>query len=727
MSESLYDDGEHERLSGYEADEVNAQLLDILANDESLDHIEERMSATPDNEAPATIDDADTGREAREPTQPATSGAVVHAAAAPVPAAAVPVRRPLPRVGNGFKARCSYAARLVGFHMVRTPVYLAAGVKVATVRAGTWVGAGKGRGKLLRLAVVASPFLAAWMWSEHGQWGIGPAVVVAGTVTTFGIIGYRERRSTMPTTQADAVPGAAGEASAATPVQVTAAMPAGEPVQGKLRLFGKEAKQPAVSQEDAALVPAVERALAMSGFGSLHGAASRVKTAQRVQGGVLMVVVMAPGLETMELIKRHGRFASSMGKPAECLVVEPLPDISPGAFELFIADGLLSRMPSPPWKWAQVRARSYFEGVPVGVDARGRDVVVPLFETNGATAGDVGSGKTATARLLLLGAAMDPRTILIIHNFKGGLDYKAFAPIAHTLRNGCDEADLEAFMGTLRWLRSEVARRNKVLESLPFEDAPDSKLTDKIADRADMRPVFVLLDEVPRVFMTDVADEAENGLLDIVQTARSVGITVRLVFQGAKEGTVPPRILDRCKHRIGHAQNSVSDANIALGSDAHGRGYRAVDIDTPGVAFVGVAGGSMVKTRLSYLDLPTTNGIVLEIAEMRKACGMLSGMAAGDVPADDDDGTSGLFLDGVMQVWPVDGDAQRPTAGLAELTSLLSAHESGQWRRVDVREVGRLLREAGVKVGTVRIDSENSTKGVKRVDVVAARNRSRGL
>jgi hypothetical protein len=723
-----YDDGDHERLSGYEADEVNERLLDMLEADDSLDRIEETFDSNDTASGDAEPDNGPVVEPATAQTVPA--GAVV----APQPAPVVrPV--PIPRVRGGFKARAAYTGRIAAFHIVRAPLYFALGVKVSAVRAKNWVAAGKGRGKLLRLAVVASPFFAAWMWSEHGKWGTVPAAVIAGTVTVFIVAGVRERRNTWPL-RAEVpedlrapVPDGPGAVESVRPVVVTAQMPEGDPVQGKFHLFrSKDPKELAPSShEDQALVTTVENALAMSGFGALHGAKSRVMSGERVQGGVLLTVRMAPGLETAELIKRHGRFASAMGKPAECLVVEPLPDVSPGAFELFVADGLLSRMPSPAWKWAQVRSRSYFDGVPVGVDARGRDVIVPLFETNGGIAGDVGSGKSATARLLILGAAMDPRTLLAIHNFKGGLDYKAFAPIAHTLRNGCDAADLEAFMGTLKWLRSEVARRNKVLETLPFEECPDSKLTDALADRQDMRPVFVLLDEVPRVFLSPIANEAEDSLLDVVQTARSVGITVRLVFQGAKEGTVPARILDRCKHRVGHAQNSIADANIALGSDAHGRGYRAVDIDTPGVAFIGIAGGSMVKTKLSYLDLPSVHAMVKEIEAMRREAGTLSGMAAGDVPADDDDGTSGVFLDAVVDVWPLDGTVVRPSAGLGELASLLRAHDPGSWGECGARDVGQLFREAGVKVGSVRISSDVApTKGVKRADVVDAQNRARG-
>jgi hypothetical protein len=41
--------------------------------------------------------------------------------------------------------------------------------------------------------------------------------------------------------------------------------------------------------------------------------------------------------------------------------------------------------------------------------------------------------------------------------------------------------------------------------------------------------------------------------------------------------------------------------------------------------------------------------------------------------------------------------------------------------------VGQLFREAGVKVGSVRISSDVApTKGVKRADVVDAQNRARG-
>jgi S-DNA-T family DNA segregation ATPase FtsK/SpoIIIE len=596
------------------------------------------------------------------------------------------------------------------FHVVRSPWYTLRGLAGAVRGAGRWVArsdddeqhkadlaaagsvrarsrlrAFRARGRAVRLVASLVPVGAVAAWVEWGQWGLVPAVACSSAYLALAIAGWNATRARTP--------------------REAAAM---------------RRKVPALSR------PFVTEALAIVGCGPVTlpsgGVASPViVSSSPARGGEVMVIDLPPGVAVSRLLKRHEEFAQALGRPAECVVIEPLPRVSPGRFELFVASKRLDEKGAPEWAWAGGKARSlsFFDGVPVGVDARGRDVVVPLFEANGLIAGASGMGKSYSARLLLMGAALDPAVTVLIHNLKGGPDYRAFAPVAHTLRAGASPADLEALVADLAWMQSEIGRRARVLESLPAVEVPEAKLTPKVAASAGMAPVMLLVDEAQRAFTSREGKRIAAMLEDVVRTGRAVGMHVHLVTQGTKEGAIPSGILDQLVHRVGHGVTTISDANLILGSDAHGRTYRAVDIDTAGIAYVGTAGGHMVKAAMAKVDLPDVERVVTRALALRTAAGTLTGMAAGSVPADDNDGGAGAFLADVLEVWPADGGTPRRNASSKELAELLAMAEPDEYDGITGDEVSRRMAGAGVKVSTQRLPDGNA-RGVKRSDVVQA-------
>lgn len=601
-------------------------------------------------------------------------------------------------------------ASVAGFHVVRSPWYSLRGLGVLVRAAGRWVarpedaevfavelkGAGslKARQRLrsarakatgARALVAVSPLAGVWVWVEFGQWGMVPAVALAGGYAASAVVGWRAGR--------------AGQSPAERAVA--------------------RGKAPELSR------PFVTEALAAVGFGGkgMDGeAVARVLRSAPARGGHVLEVELPRGTTAAGLLRKVDEFAGALGRPTECVVVEPLPRVSSRAVELFIAEKRLDEKGAPPWAWAKPARRSFFDGVPVGVDARGRDVVVPLFEASGLIAGASGMGKSFTARLLLMGAALDPTVTLLVHNLKGGPDYRAFAPVAHTLRSGSSDGDVLALLEDLRWMRAEVARRAAVLEGLPASEVPEGKITRAVADREGMGPIVLLIDEAQRAFVRrmrerasgperKVGEEVASLLEDVVRTCRAVGGHVLLVTQSTKEGAIPSGILDQLVHRIGHGVTNIAGANLTLGSDAHGRTYRAADIDRPGIAYVGYAGGAMTLTAMAKVDLPEVERIVAGAARLRAQAGTLSGMAAGQVPADEDDGTR-EFLRDVLALWPRDeaGELHR-NATSAELAALLHAADPEGWPQVDGAAVTRRMREAGVTVSSQRVSGVGRRDG----------------
>lgn len=610
------------------------------------------------------------------------------------------------RVGDGVVG--------AGFHVVRSPWYALRGLAGLVRGVGGWVwraeddeqfaadlkAAGslrargkvrgdRARGRFFRMAFAASPLAAVWVWLEHGGWGVLPASVCVGGYVGLVVAGWR--RIVAERTPRERA------------VMRRKVMPLSRPF--------------------------VSEALATVGCGvvKLPSGAEQgpiIWSSSPTAGGELMVIDLPPGYTVSRLLKAHEDFAGALGRPAECVVIEPQPKVSPQRFELFVASKLLEDKGSPAWAWSKGGRRSFFDGVPVGVDARGRLVVVPLFERHGLIGGATGYGKTNSARLVAMGAFLDPRVIGLIHNLKGGADYRPFAGVAHTLRSGDSPADFEALITDLVWIQGEVARRGRVLESMPLERVPKSKLTEDIASDAGMGPILLLIDEPQRAFASKrYGAEIAERLEDIVRTSRSVGVSVQLVTNATKAGVIPAGIMDQCTSRIGHGVSTIGEANIILGSDAHGRTHRAVDIEVPGVAYVGSVGGAMVKTAMSEVELPEADRIMQGAADMRREAGTLSGMAAGEIPADEHEGGSAAFLADVLKVWPAeDGRPWKNVKSdrLAALLALAMPDEYGDLEdETGGAEVSRRMKAAGVKVSSQRTPAGDG-RGVKRSDVVRA-------
>lgn len=656
--------------------------------------------------APAVVDDAvEACPDDGDQLDPSDDGTVIEA----------DTRRERPQVGPWVRSRVGGVVTRAGGHVVRSPWYAlrgtgetvrrciawvvaaddaevrAAEIKAAgTVRARTELRRAHAGASIARLIVASAPIVGAWAWIELGQWGLVPAVAVGATYIAMHVVGQRTL-SRRPEVQAAA------------------------------RHVTASGKRPALSR------PFVTEALALAGFGPVSMPTGGTQgpvivSATPVKGGERMVIDLPPGVPVSRLVKRHEELAGALGRPAECVIIEPRPEVSPLRFDLFIAHKLLSDRDAVRWPWARVRPRSFFEPVPMGVDAQGNTVTTVLPEVHALIGGGTGMGKSYTARLLLMAAACDPTAVLLIHNLKGGGDYRGFAPVAHTLRAGSSRADLVALADDLAWVQAEIARRGKVLESLPASAAPEGKITAQVARDHDMPPVLLLVDEAQRAFAGPLGETIGDRLDDVVRTARAVGIKVVLVTQGTKEGAIRSSVLDQLGQRFGHGVTNITDANLILGSDAHGRGYRAVDIDTPGVAYVGTAGGRMVRAMMAKVDLPDVERIVTSAAELRRAAGTLTGMAAGAVPADVHDGGTRSFLADVLSVWPTDGDGN-PTvnAWSSDLAQRLVSDMPDEYLEqvVTTAYVSRRLADAGVKVSTQRV-GEQSARGARHADVRAA-------
>jgi DNA segregation ATPase FtsK/SpoIIIE, S-DNA-T family len=87
-----------------------------------------------------------------------------------------------------------------------------------------------------------------------------------------------------------------------------------------------------------------------------------------------------------------------------------------------------------------------FDGVPIGKSQRGTVILAPLFECNYLAGGRPGQGKTNFARVLTLGASLDPTAELWVFVMGQSPDFKPLEPRLSRYAMGMDDSVAQAAM-----------------------------------------------------------------------------------------------------------------------------------------------------------------------------------------------------------------------------------------------------------------------------------------
>jgi S-DNA-T family DNA segregation ATPase FtsK/SpoIIIE len=301
--------------------------------------------------------------------------------------------------------------------------------------------------------------------------------------------------------------------------------------------------------------------------------------ARRDGNGTAVQLRMPLGTKASDVIARKELLAANLGR----LEVETWPAVGPQAniLDLWIADQGALDGPPPPWPLLHKGTVDVYDGVPWGVTIRGEPITAPLIGTNWLFGALAGQGKTATMRLLALGAALDVTTEIRIVNFKPSGDWNAFGPRATVLLVGMGTHVITACADQLEGLVTNMQRRAETLE----RHAPGAnKVPKHLAARKDLglHPLFLFIDEVHVLFgdeqvggKTGRATVAMKALLNM---ARAFNIHLLIATQRPDDRTLPAEIRDRYGMRAClHVGNEATN-DMILGKPAFTDGGRATDL-----------------------------------------------------------------------------------------------------------------------------------------------------
>ncbi len=405
----------------------------------------------------------------------------------------------------------------------------------------------------------------------------------------------------------------------------------------------------------------------------------------------------------------NATMAKAIGFPTEQVKLTHDPDDEADVVTVFVSRRPLRHMDPGPWPLLKAGTANYFESIPLGVDEYGEAVRVCLNERHMLTAGLTGSGKTTLVRTLLLGLVMDPRVRLFAY-FKGGVDGTPFDVVGHRVRKGNTANDLAGMTADLEELQATAIRRQRFQETHPelfptgaLDDAACNRIAADPALAAELDehafyPIVVVLDEA-RFPMTD--SDIKELLTWFALQARAVGISLVLATQKPDAKTIPTNIRGQCDLRLCLRVDTSDARDAALGGGVSSVGveaFRRLAWSTGYLVDPDQAHRGPFLIKAHTVGLADTPNALARSVDLRRARGLLSGLAAGEAPADP---TRDTILDHIAAL-PRWGDKIHGDT-LADLLAVQHALYAGGDAKQRTANVLALLRNAGVPVRQVEM------------------------
>lgn len=444
-------------------------------------------------------------------------------------------------------------------------------------------------------------------------------------------------------------------------------------------------------------------------------------------------VDLPPGVTATQVIEKRDRLAAGLRRPLSSVWPEADGDQHAARLILYVSHQPLARTKQGAWPLAARGAVNLFEPFPIGIDPRGGVRHITLMYASMIVGAVPRMGKTFSARLFLLAAALDPWAQLHLYDLKGGGDLLPLEPVAHRFRSGSDAEDLAYLARDVDELHADMTRRYKTIRGIPRDQCPESKVTPELSrqKRHGLHPVVVLVDECQIAFTDETYGAAlEKKVDDLVRRGPAAGIMVILATQKPDAKALPTGIRSNAVLRFCLKVMDASANNMVLGDGAYASGTNATLFarSEKGVGWLAGEGDDPVIVRTYEIDGPAAEKVVARARAARVANGTLTGHAAGQDPDVDVQDTA-TILDHLAEVWPAKDGAPQPKVWWDDLAGRLAARYPlyAATTAAAVREASD-LRSYQIK-GTV-IDADNRPQVANRrgpahedlLSALAARN-----
>jgi S-DNA-T family DNA segregation ATPase FtsK/SpoIIIE len=301
-------------------------------------------------------------------------------------------------------------------------------------------------------------------------------------------------------------------------------------------------------------------------------------TIPRRDGRGTFFAVRLPGGVTAERIsRRRADFATTLHRLAK--EVWPTTGAEAGILNTWVADKGALAEGAGPYPLLAAGSVDVFKGAPFGKTLRGDPLTAPLLERNTLAGGMPGQGKSSAARVLMLGAALDPTAELRIWVPDSNFDFEAFKPRCSRYVMGAEDEKIEEILEDLRDLHAEVQRRGDLLV-----EHEEPQVTRRLASmNVGLHPLFCLLEEAHVAIQhKKYGKEISQLLIDIVRLGRKRAIHVIVSTQAPTKDSMPRDVTRNCSNGIAFAVGDHVANDALLGQGAYTAGHKATEL-IPGV------------------------------------------------------------------------------------------------------------------------------------------------
>ncbi|TWF80034.1 S-DNA-T family DNA segregation ATPase FtsK/SpoIIIE [Pseudonocardia hierapolitana] len=372
-----------------------------------------------------------------------------------------------------------------------------------------------------------------------------------------------------------------------------------------------------------------------------------------------------------------------------------------GYVDLWVADPGSTEKPAPPYPLLHDGKADVFAGIPFGVSQRGDVIIVVLPGGNLVFGGLMGQGKSNAARVVILGAALDPLCELWVFVFANNGDFDAYQPRLARYHRGIDDTVAAAALQALRDLYEKVAQREARLAELGAK-----KVTRTLAEKhPELRPLVALFSECHELFGHEqFGKEAADLAVQTMRRGRKAAITLAFDTQSSRADAIPPKIVELVKVNACFAVKSWRSNDGFLGDGSFQAGIRATELrpgkDVGTSLLTGATDERFEILKWFYIEADDDTGYDAAAEVIERAMTYLDERTArAEIDAGSDDAHDvGERRDLLDDLATVLGNERIPAADVpARLRDLAPNYEP--YRRmpgVKLREV--LEREYGIKV-----------------------------
>lgn len=248
------------------------------------------------------------------------------------------------------------------------------------------------------------------------------------------------------------------------------------------------------------------------------------------------LVRIPPGPKSFaDAVKAADALAGNLGITRECLFLDPVRGYGGSTKHVRVwwtkEDPFAGDPPPHPLLDPRaLPADLWTNGVPIGIDARGRIAHVAVVDTPAiAVIGQPGAGKTHVSFGIGAAAGADPLWDLDAWSFTQSGSFAPLKPLVEacggTYGYGSDQRTFTAFGRYLDGLLVEIAARNRILDQLPIDLNPHDRVERAVAiANRRMRPRLILADEI----ITPI--EGDKTILPRLEEVNRVDRRLHFVF-----------------------------------------------------------------------------------------------------------------------------------------------------------------------------------------------------